>query len=302
MWTALTLALSYLALFGGYGWWAATQVATGKALWPYLLGLPLVWLAIPLLVTATSFVIAAWFGVKRPDDYLVSRVRGVRLALREFVTVVGNTPRMIAYRWLMPDPPPAPASAPVLLLHGVLCNAGVWHPFRRYLDAQGIGPVYALSYGPPLGSIEDFADQLATKIDAVRTATGAAKVIVVGHSMGGLVARAYVRKYGGGKVARLITVGTPHEGSVHAYLFPGVSLSQLRPGSAWLGALGAPEGDGLPPIVSLWSWHDTMVVPQTSSRISFGENIELAGVAHNALLTDPSVFAQVAEEIRRPYQ
>jgi triacylglycerol esterase/lipase EstA (alpha/beta hydrolase family) len=178
----------------------------------------------------------------------------------------------------------------------------VWHPFRRYLDAHGIGPVYALSYGPPLGSIEDFADQLAAKIDAIRAATGAAKVIVVAHSMGGLVARAHLRKYGGGKVARLITIGTPHEGSVHAYLFPGVALSQLRPGSTWLGALGAPEGDGLPPIVSLWSWHDTMVVPQTSSRISFGENIELAGVAHNALLTDPLVFAQVAEEIRRPYQ
>jgi hypothetical protein len=86
---------------------------------------------------------------------------------------------------------------------------------------------------------------------------------------------------------------------VHAWLAPGTSLSQLRPRNSWLGALGAPAGADLPPIVSVWSWHDSMVAPQTSSRIGFGRNVELTGVGHNALLSDPDVFARVAEEIRR---
>ena len=72
----------------------------------------------------------------------------------------------------------------------------------------------------------------------------------------------------------------------------------MRPGNAWLASLGAPRGDALPPIVSLWSWHDSMVAPQTSSRIAFGENLQVAGVAHNALLRNPVVFDRLLEQIR----
>jgi triacylglycerol esterase/lipase EstA (alpha/beta hydrolase family) len=299
MWTAVTLAVAYLALFGMYGAWAAARVAEGSPAWPFLLGLPFVWVAIPTFVTATSFFVAWRFGAPRPSGHrLPRRLDAGPMAWREFATVVANTPRMIAYRALMPDPAPAPAARPILLLHGVLCNAGVWHPFRRHLDREGIGPVYALSYGPPLDSIDDFAEQLAAKIERVRHETGADKVVLVGHSMGGLVARAYLQRYGGANVTRLITVGTPHEGSVHARLFPGTSLSQLRPGNAWLAGLGPPARD-TPPIVSLWSWHDSMVSPQTSSRIGFGENVELTGVAHNALLTDPVVHRRLTAQIRR---
>jgi triacylglycerol esterase/lipase EstA (alpha/beta hydrolase family) len=110
---------------------------------------------------------------------------------------------------------------------------------------------------------------------------------MVAHSMGGLVARAYLRRYGGAKVRRLITVGTPHQGSMLAYLFPGISLSQLRPRNEWLSELGTSATDAHPPIVSLWSWHDSMVAPQTSSVLERAENIALMGIGHNALLRDP---------------
>jgi len=218
----------------------------------------------------------------------------------EIIAIAGSAPRMIAYGLLMRDPPPAPADLPVLLLHGVLCNAGVWEAFRRYLRQRGIGPVYALSYGPPLGSIDDFADQTALKIDAILAATGARQVVIVGHSMGGLVARAYLRRFGGAKVRRLITIATPHQGSRHAYMMMGTSLSQLRPGNPWLKALvqhGRTADE--PPIVSLWSRHDSMVTPQTSSVLERAENIALTGIGHNALLRDRAVFARVAEEIER---
>ena len=51
-------------------------------------------------------------------------------------------------------------------------------------------------------------------------------------------------------------------------------------------------------MVSLWSWHDSMVAPQTSSRLADSENIELSGVGHNALLGDPVALARVAEQVR----
>src|SRR4029079_10856676 len=118
----------------------------------------------------------------------------------------------------------------------------------------------------------------------------------VGHSMGGLVARAYLRRYGGAKVRRVITIGTPHRGSVQAYMFPGTSLAQMRPGNAWLSKLGTQSGIAEPRIVSLWSWHDTMVTPQTSSVLERAENVALMGIGHNALLSDRRVQARVAAE------
>jgi pimeloyl-ACP methyl ester carboxylesterase len=298
MWTAVALTLAYGAILALYGLWAAARVQAGAAAWPFVLALPLVYLAVPLVFVLVWFAIAHRFRADRPAESRLSWRERLRLFVEEFLTVAGNAPRMIAYRWLVPDPSPRAADVPILLVHGVLCNAGVWHPFVRWLRERGVGPVYTVSYGPPLHSIDAFAEQVAQKIDAILAETGARKVVAIGHSMGGLVLRAYLRLYGGAKLARLVTLGTPHEGSVHAWIAAGACLGQMRPGSAWLAALGAPQCDAVPPIVSLWSWHDSMVAPQTSSRIPFGENVELWGVAHNALLRNPAVFERLLGQIR----
>ncbi len=297
--TALSLAFAVLAGTVAYVAWALHEIAAGaSALW-FVAAAPVFALAVPALLTTIWFALAWIFRAERPPAARV-RFRGLAgLYGRELLAVAGAAPRMILYRWLVPDPAPAsaPATMPVLLLHGVLCNAGVWRSMKKYLAARGIGPVYTLSYGPPLASIELFADQVALRIDAILAATGARQVVVVGHSMGGLVARAYLRRYGGAKIRRLITVGTPHHGSVHAYMLPGAALSQLRPGNAWLEGLNAGGGEALPPVVSIWSWHDSMVAPQTSSVLDGAENVALAGIAHNALLRDPGVQQRVAAEI-----
>ncbi|GMU71279.1 MAG: alpha/beta fold hydrolase [Burkholderiales bacterium] len=298
MWTAIALWSINGALLAGYVFVAARQVAAGGAAWPWIVAVPVIYFAIVFVMTAVYFAIAWVRRSPRPGDRRVGMRASLRLFAREFWALAGATPRLMAYRRIGRDPPRAPARDPVLLLHGVLCNAGVWRSMKRRLSAQGIGPLYALSYGPPLASIDLFAEQVASKIDAILAATGAAQVSVVAHSMGGLVARAYLRRYGGAKLRKVITIGTPHAGSAHAWMFPGVSLAQLRPGNAWLAALPIPSRDSTPPFVSLWSWHDSMVAPQTSARLEYGRNIELTGVGHNALLTDPEVARRVAEELR----
>jgi triacylglycerol esterase/lipase EstA (alpha/beta hydrolase family) len=296
MWTAIILAAFVAAGTLAYGAWAHHAVAHGAPLWPFVVGYPFAYLAVPLLAAMCWFLLAWWFGAERPTDVRLALPARIAMFGREVRALARSAPRMILYRWLMPDPPPAPAELPVLLLHGVGCNAGVWSGFRRHLAEQGIGPVYALSYGPPLASIEQFADQVADRIAGIIAATGAAQVVIVAHSMGGLVARAYLRNYGGGKVRRLITIATPHYGSMHAWMMAGLSLAQMRPKNAWLAGLGG-SADGVP-VASIWSWHDSMVTPQTSSRIDWGENIVLTGVAHNALLDDPQVWAAVVAQIR----
>ena len=171
---------------------------------------------------------------------------------------------------------------------------------RRDLAARGIAPVYTMSYGPPLASIELFADQLARKIAGIRAATGAAQVVIVTHSMGGLVARAYLRRYGGAHVRRLVTLGAPHNGSRYAWMMFGTPLAQMRPDNAFLAGLnaGTEHAAGVP-VVSLWSWHDSMVTPQTSSRLPWAENIVIVGVARTRCSTNGGCGTRSRRRSRR---
>jgi len=289
MWSAVSLFLLLLGTTALYAGWALTMSAQDVPLWLLLLGAPLVYCAIVFAIMLVYFAAAWLYRAERPPQAQIGAGATLRLVANEYWALLGSAGRTIFYKWLVRDPAPAPAELPVLLVHGVLCNAGVWSRFARLLDARGVRPVYTISYGPPLASIDAFADQLAQKIDGILSATGASSVVVVAHSMGGLVALAYCRKYGASKIRRLISLATPYRGSVHAMCFPGVSLAELSPGSEWLRHLHR-RPFSMPPVSSIWSWHDSMVAPQTSCKLKGAQNIALVGVGHNAILADPGAF------------
>jgi triacylglycerol esterase/lipase EstA (alpha/beta hydrolase family) len=300
----MVTAISLWIVVGGalalYIGWSALAIVGGANPWPYVLGAPAIYATLLVSIAAWWFALAWRFRSPRPPAMQIGLGASMRLFWNEVSAIASSGPRMALFRWLVPDPPPHRADAPVLLLHGVLCNAGMWMGFRNALIKRGLGPVYALSYGPPLASIDDFADQVAAKIDDILRATGASRVAIVGHSMGGLVARAYRRRYGDANISMLMTLGTPHHGSVHARFFPGTCLRQLRPGNAWLAELNRSERPSAAGrLISLWSWHDSMVAPQASSRLTGAHNIELTGIGHTALIGDDQVIALVAAELGR---
>ncbi len=297
MWSAISLWAFNLAALLVYAVLAYRDVAAGGSVASWIIGVPLLYFAAILVLCVSYFVIAWVWRARRPPNVRIGWRRTLRLLWREYATLAGAPIRMMLYAQLMRDPAPAPVQVPVLLVHGVLCNAGVWARAARFLRDKQVAGVYSLSYGPPLASIELFAEQLARKIDGVLAATGARRVIVIAHSMGGLVVRAYLRRFGSDRLARVMSIGAPHHGSMHAWFFPGVSLAQLRPGNAWLAALNAESLDPSLRFLSLWSWHDSMVAPQTSSELPGSIDATLVGVGHNALLTDPHVFSRVLAEI-----
>jgi len=297
MWSAISLWAFNLAALLVYAVLAYRDVAAGGSVASWIIGVPLLYFAAILVLCASYFVIAWVWRARRPPNVRIGWRRTLRLLWREYATLAGAPIRMMLYAQLMRDPAPAPVQVPVLLVHGVLCNAGVWARAARFLRDKQVAGVYSLSYGPPLASIELFAEQLARKIDGVLAATGARRVIVIAHSMGGLVVRAYLRRFGSARLARVMSIGAPHHGSMHAWFFPGVSLAQLRPGNAWLAALNAEPLDPSLRFLSLWSWHDSMVAPQTSAELPGSVDATLVGVGHNALLTDPHVFSRVLAEI-----
>lgn len=187
-------------------------------------------------------------------------------------------------------------ACPVLFIHGLLCNAGVWRPAMLHLRSHGYGQLYSINLEPPLGSINRFARQIADCVTWICAETGASQVIVVGHSMGGLAARAALREPGmPERVAKVVTVCTPHHGSWLAHVLPGENLRQMRPGSPWLAALN--ETDAPVPITSIYALHDNLVAPQDSAVLPNAKNIALAGVGHLAIGFSPRLFSLLAREL-----
>jgi triacylglycerol lipase len=114
------------------------------------------------------------------------------------------------------DPHGEPTRYPIVLAHGFLGSRTGFASFHELvtdgLEADG-HRVYRAEV-PPFGSVRDRARALARDVDKVLLETGAKKVNIVAHSMGGLDARDLVSSLGyGDRVASVTTIGTPHRGS-----------------------------------------------------------------------------------------
>lgn len=257
-----------------------------------------------LLIVALSFLIAAVYRRARPVDASLGLGGASRLYLAEAVAF------LVLYTLLQPLAPllsraedegeNCGTAVPILLVHGLLCNAGFWWALRRFLRRRGQTCLFTLNLEPLFGDIEHYADQLGARIQAVRARTGSREVILVGHSMGGLVARAYLRKSGApAGVLKVITLGSPHHGSEHARWFWGENLRQMRPGSKWLRTLNESEAlSTAVPFTSIYSLHDNLVAPQTSSVLPYAHNRVVAGVGHLSMAFSKKFQKLVYEEIR----
>jgi len=174
-----------------------------------------------------------------------------------------------------------PCSRPLLLVHGYSCSRGVWWLLRRRLESAG-HIVATVSLAPPYTNIGKLVPELGQRIEAVCKATGADRVILVAHSMGGLVCRSYLARHGSDRVERLITISSPHSGSELARIGIGKNAREMEPGSRWLKDLGQ---SGLPvPAVAIRTPHDNFVMPQDNQRLPGASDVELAGIGHLAVL------------------
>ena len=183
---------------------------------------------------------------------------------------------------------------PLLFVHGYFHNRSAFFPLRWYLRRRGLGHLYDINLRPRLGRIEDYAPQLSLRISEILKETGEDKIDLIGHSMGGLVCRYYIQELGG-RVDKLITLATPHQGTEVARLGPGENARQMVPGSPLLKRLNQDEGwmEGVK-VVSLWSSFDAMIIPARSAILTGrSENIHLPLTGHNTFLFSRQVAAQL---------
>jgi pimeloyl-ACP methyl ester carboxylesterase len=196
------------------------------------------------------------------------------------------------------------AGTPILLVHGIMDNRSVFTVFRRALRRRGFGVVHAVNYSLFTGDVRDAAHQLRNHVEKLREQTGAEKVHIVGHSLGGMIARYYVQRLGGSAaVNTLVTLGSPHTGTLTAYLMPTPLARQLRPGSELLDELAGPAPRCSTRFLVVWSRMDQMIVPQRNARLNHPdldvEQCEIRDVGHLSLPIDPRVVHWVATALAR---
>lgn len=188
--------------------------------------------------------------------------------------------------------------AQVVLVHGIACNRAIWRPLLVALRAADIERVDAVNLEPLFADIDALARELLEHIEGLGAC--GRPVVIVAHSMGGLVARAAARIAKPGVIGRIITLGTPHHGTELACRFGWPNTRQMCRGSDWLLALnGQQEGRFGVPLTSLYSVDDEFIVPTASATVYGARSIELRGLGHLSLLRAPRVIESIVSELLR---
>ena len=191
------------------------------------------------------------------------------------------------------------AGTPILLVHGLVDNRSIFTLLRRTLRRRGFGRVIPLNYSPLTQDVRTVAARLAALIEKTCEETGYERVHVIGHSLGGVVARYYVQRMGGdARVHTLCTLGSPHAGTHAAKLWPGGVVRQLRPGSDLMLELAEPAAGCRTRFVAFWSDMDQLIVPQRAAAIDHPDlqvrNIALRGIGHMSLPISGEVVHEIA--------
>ena len=194
----------------------------------------------------------------------------------------------------VPEPAPGtPVRRGVVLVHGFVCNRGLWNRWLQRLHQQR-RVVCAVNLEPVFGSIDDYVPAIDAAVHRVTQATGQPPLVVC-HSMGGLAVRAWLRALDADKrVAQVVTLGTPHHGTWLARFSVVANASQMRRDSRWLAQLRRDEPPARGALFTCYySACDNIVFPTSTAVLPGAHRVLVPGVAHVALVFDAAIMDEV---------
>jgi triacylglycerol lipase len=208
-----------------------------------------------------------------------------------------------------PPPPPPPPSGrnPILFVHGWNGRASTWNTMMSQFRSDGYSSnlLYAYTFSSPgsssSGSNARNARQIQGWVNTILSRTGASKVDLVSHSMGGLSTRYYVKVLDGrNKVDDYVSLGSPHHGTSLAYFIGG----DMRPGSSLLDQLNSGDetpygvrGDSGTHVsgninwVTVRSTSDSIVTPSSTASLDGAYNRVVSGTSHMGLVSSTTVYS-----------
>lgn len=126
---------------------------------------------------------------------------------------------------------------PILLIHGLYHNSSAWIAYKKCLQDANTGPVFTINLANSRASIETHAQKVKKMVAEIQRVTGRQDIMLVGHSMGGLVASKFALDLATKetKVTDVITIGSPLKGSPTAkYIGFGKSVKEMQKNSVYM--------------------------------------------------------------------
>lgn len=284
-----------LVLLAAFAW--AAYFASRSSSWIALLGALAIANTQPLLIAVEYLVLLPYANRHDPTPRAGARQR---LAAWWRESWTGHA----VFSWRQPfranaepdalDPNAHAGRRALILVHGFFCNRGVWNPWMRRLRERGV-PFLAITLEPAYGSIDEYVQAIDVAVERAWQATGVAPVVTA-HSMGGLAMRAWWRAKASAadaRVAHVLTIGTPHRGTLTAYFAHGLNARQMRPGSPWLSELAAAEPSArYARFTCFYSDCDNISMPSATATLPGADNRHLPGQSHVALAYVDEVFEE----------
>ncbi len=263
-----------------------------------------------LLVGAVTAMVSltfamAWYEYANRDPQLLKTRLAPRRLLFATVLIAVETASLTLTILLQPlgwlnrkEKLSSEQQQPIILLHGLFQSPACWLWFKFCLRRQGFSNLHTIAL-PPWKDVEILTERLARRVDELRQANGLQQVHLIGHSMGGIIARNYLQIRGGAhKVDHCLLIATPNGGSKLAPFALSSLGKLLMPGSPFLQRLATAP---LPPearISTIYSRHDNMVLPYEHAQLDGARNIELTGSGHTSLLFSRRVIRNIVELLK----
>jgi triacylglycerol lipase len=253
-----------------------------------------------------GFEFALLYAVQDSSDGSAPRARAGQL-LRAWWGEVLTAPRVFFWRQPFraraePDhvPDHAVDQRGVVLVHGFVCNRGLWNPWMRELRSRKT-PFIAVNLEPVFGSIDHYPRIIEAAVARLERATKR-PVTLVGHSMGGLAIRAWLRQFDAdARVHRVITIGSPHQGTWLARYGHTTNGRQMRQRSPWLTELAAAEPVTRATRFTCFYGHcDNIVFPAASGILPGAQNLHVPDMAHVQMAYQAVIFNEVWRWLSAP--
>jgi triacylglycerol lipase len=187
---------------------------------------------------------------------------------------------------------------PILFVHGWNSNSSTWTTMIGRFSADGwaANELYNWQYNTSQSNATT-ASQISTKVNEILAATGATKVDIISHSMGGLSSRYYSKNLGGSaKIDEWVSLGGPNHGTDTANFCFSTACTEMRLNSTFTKNLNATdETPGTPNYRTWWSACDTIINPDSSVSLIGATNTQTACISHSDLHQDATVYAQVRD-------
>jgi triacylglycerol lipase len=192
------------------------------------------------------------------------------------------------------------AATPILLVHGIVDNHSIFTVMDRALRRRGFSDVSSFDYGLLTSDVRGAAQDLREAVEQLCADSGYEQIHIVGHSLGGLIARYYIQRMDGHRrVHTCVTLGSPHQGTALARVGKIVPLvRQLAPDSDLITELTLPAPQCTTRFLAFYSDIDHLILPHWNATIVHPDlnstNVAIHGIGHMSMPNNGRIAFQIA--------